>query len=46
MYSIIFERRALSLSSSSGSMANALRFSDIGVVGTDTLIMLFAIRVR
>lgn len=46
MYCMIFARRTFSLSSSSGSIAAALRFRDAGAGGADTRIMLFAIRTR
>ena len=41
-----FARRALSLSCSSGSKTEALRFNETGTVGVDTLRILFAIRVK
>jgi hypothetical protein len=46
MYCIIFARLALSVSCSSGSNVDALRFSDTGTVGVDTLRTLLAIRVK
>jgi hypothetical protein len=46
IYCMSFARRALSLSCSSGSKTDALRFNEMGTVGVDTLRILFAIRVK